>query len=472
MRGVASRVVASLAVLLLSLQSLPPTWGLLPPLSLALVAGLSPRLGVAALYLLAAYTTSTAGGLSTMRGILLIPLAALSLRIWPQTILWLLALNFVSAPLLNCILLAILVTSLQFAAPDASSLLMVLYAVEVNLKLTEKAPPSALVGAGFVFARGLPQSASGRPGDVWLWAESNLLGTPRFLALVAVYAASGALVSKLGSSKLRLVAPLPSSALISLTYCLVVIESGYAPSALALVLPVTTVLVQLAALTRGVGLRRRLMPEPPLLLSHLRPAWTRLIDLLRRGERVILVLGSRGCGKTLLIAEACAALGLEITRGKPRRGRVVHIEEGPDLLQHVESALKEGARSVVIEASKSPPLPQGLIRNAVYVPSPDRGARFHVLTYLIGRRVRLSTIQVLAKATEGCSLRALIALSSRVEYWLERGVEEEEVVRRVLKEVDTLNPLEEVHLRSTVLGRVPERSSTLSSQTLSDFNSN
>jgi len=162
---------------------------------------------------------------------------------------------------------------------------------------------------------------------------------------------------------------------------------------------------------------------PPHLPPHLHQAWTSICEMLRAGERLILVFGPPGCGKTALVREACAACGLELSSLKGAedvRGKVVHIENAesvPGLDTVVRNAIKAGARCVILE-TRRPRLVLARVGGtrlvkAVYTPPPDAEARREILKRLLGESHQ-GLIDLLGDAVQAYSLRGLMRLAASV----------------------------------------------------------
>jgi len=409
-----------------ALSALWKLWGFGPtnPAAgeLAIVCALSlahPGLGPAALLAYLSLSLAPSSGVWLVLALTLALPAAMAFRFWLQAALWLAALLAVHrANAVSYVALAALARSLQQATPSAAAALMAFYALAANLKLAASLPPGTIGCSGLVVAAALTGEGE-RPLElIGEWFRLNFLGAPRLLFQAAVYAVSGAAVVKGSLVVGRAAAPL-SVAAVSLAQYAVAARLGLNPDLASVVTaPLMTALFSLAP--RSLRLKRESLriPEPPPLLEHLNAAWIALYRLLKRGERVLLVCGPRGCGKTALIAEVCAASGLELARDGDFRGKIVHVENAEnvaDLEGFVKRALRMGARCVVLETSRPAVVAQKLkglsLRKAVYVPPPDQAARARILQLLLGTKLDRQRLLELASATEDFSLRALIHLA-------------------------------------------------------------
>jgi hypothetical protein len=381
-----------------------------------------PGLGPTALLAYLSSSLALGGGIWLVLALALMLPAAVAIRYWPQAALWLAAiLAAYRADAVSYIALAALVYSLRRATPSSAAALMAFYALAVNVKLAVSLPPGAVGCGGLVVAAALREAGRQPLELVSDWFYSNFLGPPHLFFQMLVYAIGGAATVKGSQSFGRAAAPL-SAAAISLAHYAIAVKVGLIPDPAALaVVPLATAL--LAVAPRSLQLRRAppQVPPPPPLLEHLSSAWIALYRLVKRGERLLLVFGPRGCGKTVLIAEVCAASGLELARDGDCRGKVVHVENAEsvtDLEKCVERALRMGARCVVLETSRPAAVAQKLqglpLRKAVYVPPPDQAARARILRLLLGARLGSRQLAELAEATEGFSLRALIRLAEYI----------------------------------------------------------
>jgi hypothetical protein len=393
--------------------------------ALATAAALSlahPGLGPAALLAYLAVSLALSGGIWSVLALLLLPAAAFSIRFWPQSALWAIALSTVHLSLVNCLSLAALIFSLQYSTPSMAAALMAFYALAANVKLAATLPPGTLGCGGLVIAVGSAAADGFSLESISNWFYANFLGPPRLLFQTLVFAVSGAAAAKLSDIEGgREIAALAPAAAILFAHYAVATNLGLNLDTLTVATPLATALF--TVVSRKPTLRRssRPQPKPPLLLEHLDRAWLALNRLLKQGEKVVLVFGPKGCGKTMLIAEACAASGFEVAYDGDFRGKVVHIENAehlPDLEERVFGALRRGARCVVLETSRPIAVAQKLkrihLRKAIYVPPPDKKARARILEALLGGALEDSQLTNLAESTEGYSLKALIQLAERL----------------------------------------------------------
>jgi hypothetical protein len=393
--------------------------------ALATAAALSfahPGLGPAALLAYLAFSLALSGGIWFVLALLILPAAAFSIRFWPQSALWAIALSTVHLSLVNYVSLAALIFSLQYSTSSLAAALMAFYALAANVKLAAALPPGTLGCGGLVVAVGSAAADGSSLESVSNWFYANFLGPPQLLFQTLVFAVSGAAAAKLsdidGGKKIAALAP---AAAILFAHYAVATKLGLNLDISTVAMPLATALFTVVSRKPTLQRPRQQLPKPPLLLEHLDRAWLALLRLLKQGEKVVLVFGPKGCGKTMLIAEACAASGFEVAYDGDFRGKVVHIESAehiPDLEEQVFSALKRGARCVVLETSRPIVVAEKLkrinLRKAVYVPPPDKKARARVLEALLGGALEDSQLAELAEATEGYSLKALIQLAEQL----------------------------------------------------------
>ena len=381
-----------------------------------------PGLGPAAFLAHLSLSLALSGGIWLVPALALMFPAAVAVRFWPQAVLWLAALLAAHrADVMSYAALAALVYSLRRVTPSSAAALMAFYALAANVKLAASLPPGTIACSGLVVAAALTGARRHSLELVGDWFYSNFLGPPHLFFQMVVYAIGGAATVKGSLSVGRLAAPL-SAAAVSLAQYAVATRLGLNPDlASVAAVPLVTALLSLAP--RSLKLKRAppRVPKPPPLLEHLSSAWLALYKLLERGERVLLVYGPRGCGKTMLIAEVCAASGLELAQNGDCRGKIVHVENAEsvaDLEELVKRTLKMGARCLVLETSRPAAVAQKLkglpLRKAVYVPPPDQAARARILQLLLGAKLEEQQLLELADATEGFSLRALIRLAERI----------------------------------------------------------
>lgn len=417
-----------------------------PPITIALAAFalalLQPGLGHAATLAYVFCRLALSGGIWLTLALLILPVAVISVRQWVQSALWLAALSTLNAEVASGVAVAAMFLSLRYSTPSTAAALAALYVVSAGIRLSASLPPGGLGSGGFVVARGF--AASDSPFEsVYHWFRANLLGPPYLLFESAIYAVGGAAAAKLNAAdggKRSLAAVAPVAAALLAHYSIAAklgLSVDPLPAAAALATALAGCAQHVPTLRLGRERARRPPPQPPPLLQHLERAWTALLTLLRRGERVILVFGPRGCGKTLLIAEACAASGLELTRDGDVRGRVVHVENAESVArlgEYVVNALRRGARCVILETARPLALAQKLgglrVDKAIYVPPPDREARTRILALLLGGVLERSQLEKLAEATEGYSLKALMHLAERLRERPGNALEVVEELRR------------------------------------------
>lgn len=411
--------------LLLKFWGQDPT-GDLAAYALAIAAALSlahPGLGPTTLLAYLTFSLALCGGVWSVLALMILPAIAFSIRFWLQSALWAVALSTVQLGLVNYASLAVLIFSLQYSTSSLAAALMAFYALAANIKLAVTLPPGTLGSGGLVVAAGSAAAGSSLLESISDWFYANFLGPPRLLFQALVFAVSGAAAVKLsaidGGKRFAVLAP---AAAILFAHYAITAKLGLNLDFSTVATPLAAALLTVVASPKPVLRRpRRPPPKPPLLLEHLDRAWLALFRLLNQGEKVVLVFGPKGCGKTMLVAEVCAASGLEIAHDGDWQGKVVHIENAesfPNLEAQVLNVLKKGARCVVLETSRPVALASKLksirLRKAVYVPPPDRKARARILDNLLGNALEKKRLAELADSTEGYSLKALIQLSEQL----------------------------------------------------------
>lgn len=443
----AERVISFLAVLALS--------GLLEIRGVAafeavtysrlLIASLSlghPGLGPATLLAYLAYFSATSNGLGPLQSILIIPVAALSIRYWVQAILWIASLGLLSMSPLNYAALGALIFSLRHVTPSFAATLVAFYALTANVILYSTLPPGSIACEGFVVVMKPHSPNQSVAGAVGNWLFSNLLGPPNLLLLVLVYAASGASVPRLNKLEAgERVAPLVSILTMLISYNFAAGKLGLTVSPFIIVAPTTSFI--LAIITNPPSLKSpaRPLPEPPILLAHLNRAWVSLYHFLKKGEKIILVFGPRNCGKTLLITEVCAALGLKTTGGRDNRNQVIHVAvtDGiSDLNVHLKELVDRGVRSIVIETNRPTEVVSYLgipINRAVYVHPPHKEARINLLRIILGGVLSREQIIELGEKTEAYGLITLIKLSEKIKDYISKGIDGKRAVKQALDEI-------------------------------------
>lgn len=410
-----------------------------------LIASLSlghPGLGPATLLAYLAYFSATSEGLGPLQSILIIPVAALSIRYWVQAILWVATLGLLSMSPLNYAALGALMFSLRHVTPSFAATLVAFYALTANVILYSTLPPGSIACEGFVVVmktQSLNQSVAGAVGN---WFFSNLLGPPNLLLLVLVYAASGASVPRLNKLEAgERVAPLVSILTMLISYYFAAGKLGLTISPFVVVAPTTSFILAITINPPSLKSPIRPLPEPPVLLAHLNRAWISLYHFLKKGEKIILVFGPRNCGKTLLITEVCAALGLKTLDGRDSGSQVIHVAvtDGiSDLSVHIKGLLDKGVRSVVIETTRPTEVVSNLgfpISKAVYVHPPHREARINLLRITLGGVLSSEQIIELGEKTEAYGLITLIKLSEKIKDYISKGMDSEIAIMKALYEI-------------------------------------
>lgn len=427
---------------------------------------LLPGLGPAAITTLCSLTLALEGGLSLVESLLLLLVAALSFRYWYASILWIASLSFLHSTLVNAAMLGAMIGLLQLVNPVSAAALMLSYSLAVSLKACFTLPEGDPAILGMVVVAGSPVQPTGHPvldaarvlGE---WFSTNLLGSPNFLFQALIFAAAGAAPSKLREATGKgWLASLPSAFLLLASTYALSRKLGIPVAHSLLVVPLSSFIASLlVGLTHSLNLRpprRGLSLEaPPQTLHHLREAWKALYAALKRGEHVIVVFGSPGCGKTWLVGSVCGALGFRVARQpEAATGKVGLVDLDActvELKSLVSEFLHRGARAVVVE-TRQPSRLLAVAKNievntAIYVPLPDARSRLEVLKSELGNIVPISLISELADKTSSYSLRALSRLSRLVrELVEEEGLEPRravvEAIERVPPDVTPLDLLE------------------------------
>lgn len=448
-RAIAERVASALVSLALghvilrdsaSFTTLETRFALLVVATLSLI---HPGFGAAVLMLL---STSAESLINPLPLFLTAPAAVLAFRFWPQALAWLAATNMKETPLSYCALTA-LVFLVKFATPSAAAFFMAFYTLSVGLRLSLSTPAGKVGCWGLVAARGLAGSPVRNSLELTSkWFFENLDCPPCLPLLALAHAASGAAASKLerlGAQKLA--GMVPPLAMILALYILVS-PLGVQPDPRLLAVPAGSAT---ASIIVGVAKRVKLPVRKPQLrvglphgiAPHLEQAWTALYETLSGGERILLVFGPQGCGKTTLVRKACAACRLRIADFRSVKGRAVHIERAetlPGLAALIGRSLASGAKCVILETSRPQALLSKLgslpVRKAIYVPPPDEEARKRVLQQALQGLAREDLIMELARSTQAYSLRGLTILSEAIKGRIEDGLSAEQAVASALRE--------------------------------------
>lgn len=411
----------------------------LPTLCLSLV---HPGLGPAGLLAIYAYNLIERGGVNLIKAILFLLPAGLSLRYWVQSTLWTIAIITAPVSLLNAVILALLVATIQNCTAGSAATLLATYAICVSLELYMLLPAGVVGSMGLVVSMGGYADALARSSEIaGDWIFTNLLGPPSVIAQAVVYAASGTAASKLKETTGKAwMASLASTFMLLISFLVFSKKFNIYPTIHVLATPLICIITSLLfkfKFTNSKVINGTREPALSREFEYVANAWRALSENLRRGERIILVFGPSGCGKTHLVSSICKAQGLTLSINEPG-GKVVLLERAEQLrsAKPICELLTHGVRSVILECRDPARIAEHLkelkVLRAVYVPPPDTDARLMILRKKLENVLPGYLVELAASLTEMYSVRALLELARCIRELSINGVEPQEAVMEAL----------------------------------------
>ncbi|MEM1508734.1 MAG: hypothetical protein QW291_06400 [Thermofilaceae archaeon] len=405
-----------------------------------------PGLGPAGVLVIYAYNLVEKGGINLIKAILFLLPIGLSFRYWIQVTLWTFAVITIPASLSNAVILALFLTVIQNCTVGSAAALLATYAIYVSLELYTLLPTGVVGSMGLVVSMGGYTNALARSSEIaGDWIFTNLIGPPSMIVQAIVYAASGATASKLKEAVGKAwMASLASTSILLMSFLIFSKKFNIHPTIHVMVTPLVGIATSLLFKHRNLRITNRISElTPSNQFEHLANAWEALNENLRYGEKIILVFGPGGCGKTHLVTSVCKAQRLKLSINKLKgKGEVVLLEHAEQLYsinKFINKLLMHGVRSIILECRD----PAQIIRyfkelkvlKAVYVPPPDINARLMVLINELEDVLPGYLIEFIATSTEMYSIRALLELAKYVKELIVNGIELQEAVKKALSQV-------------------------------------